>query len=92
MPGWPFTPNFARFTESGIVAFSFMVRASYTVMVCVYIMFWAVTSPLPDAATDFGEICPVIVARRFSRPCTAGGPVAAGAPAAGAATVAPAAT
>ena len=30
-------------------------------MVCVYIMFCAVTTPLPEATTDLGEIEPVIV-------------------------------
>ncbi len=70
---------------SGIVAFSRRRLASYTVTECRYIMFWAKTSPVPEAATDFGEIAPPKVVFSESRPRLDGGPVTgAGAVVAGA--------
>src|SRR5258708_968611 len=71
MPGWPVIPNCARSTASGIARTSAPV-ASYTVIVCRYIMFCANTSPVPVAVTDFGEIAPVIVATRVRRKSSAG--------------------
>jgi hypothetical protein len=37
-------------------------------------MFCANTSPVPDDATDFGEICPPIVFSRYNRRSSLGGP------------------
>src|SRR5512139_917178 len=42
-------------------------EASNTDTVWVYIMFWAKTSPLLEASTDFGDICPVIRRTRSMR-------------------------
>ncbi len=72
MPGWPVIPNCARSTLSGIVFTSAPVAASYTVIVCRYIMFCANTSPVPVASTDLGEISPLIVATRVSVKSSAG--------------------
>ncbi len=57
----PRYPNCARSTPSGIV-FTSVPSWSYTVTVCVYIMFCANTRPVPVAITDLGEMSPVIVA------------------------------
>ena len=49
------------------MVFTSLPRRSYTVIVCRYIMFWANTSPVCVATTDFGEMEPRITARRRSR-------------------------
>ena len=72
MPGWPVIPNCARSTLSGIVFTSAPVAASYTVIVCRYIMFCANTSPVPVASTDLGEMLPLIVATWVSVKSAAG--------------------
>ena len=59
MPGCPLIPNADRSTESSTVSLSFPSGVK-TEMVWVYIMFWAVTRPEDEAATDFGLRCPVM--------------------------------
>src|ERR1700730_11672945 len=62
----PPMPNCDRSTLSGIV-FTSAPSRSYTLIVCRYIMFCANTRPVPDGATDFGEIGPLIVRTCVSR-------------------------
>ena len=66
IPGWPAIPKSDICTVSGIV-FTSAPRLLYTVIVCVYIMFCANTSPVFDDATDFGEMWPEIVVSSDSR-------------------------
>src|SRR5450755_166466 len=61
------------FTVSGIVLTNDPALL-YTVSVWVYIMFWAKTRPVFDAATDFGEMWPLIVLMIDSRRWSVGGP------------------
>src|SRR4029078_12444054 len=70
-PGCPLMPNRARSTASGIVRRSEPSR-SYTVTECWYSMFCANARQAPDAATDFGEMAPVIVRTKTSRKSSAG--------------------
>src|SRR3954452_7113360 len=72
MPGWPVNPNCARSTPSGIVFTSAPDAASYTVIVCWYIMFCANTRPVSVAVTDLGEIRPLIVLICVSTKSSAG--------------------
>jgi len=44
------------------------------VTVWVYIMFWAKTSPVSEASTDFGEMWPLIVLMSTRCRSSAGGP------------------
>ena len=66
------SPNCARSTPSGIVFTSSAVAASYTVIVCRYIMFCANTRPVSVAVTDFGEMLPLIVVTCVSVKSSAG--------------------
>ena len=76
-------------TVSGIVVFNRRRLASYTVTECRYIMFWAKTSPVPEAATDLGEMAPPKVVFSERRPRSDGGPVTGAGPVVAGAVVQP---